>query len=503
MRYLLTLVFLACIFSEASYSASARGRLRRVLNLVEQGDLTKGSKELYKLSRLRAYKSKRPRIKYTLGVVFMQMELYHLASLQFVYTIKQGNREYKRKALKKLISILDYLQNTEVFYYALSFVNQADFSASDKDKFYFYQGLVSFQKKNYKKARFHLAKIPSDSDFYNKAQYRIALSYAEKNQVKSAERAFRNLSITRSGVTDNTRVAALMGLARTLYQGKKFNESIRVYRSIPRDTLYWHDVLLESSWAYLRAARFRSAISNFQSLHSGFYINYYQPESLILRAYVYLYICRYYEMEKVLDLFNATYLPTLKSVRRSLNSGLRYRNYFNEFISTQKSIQAGKEQLALTTLSPVVVSRIMKTAQFKKYMKYLEKLDQEQAKLENMQASWKRSRVGRNARYIVKTRRETVKKLAGKFIRKILLEVKRDLEKFSESEQYLRYDMLRGKRELVKKKLARKYVNYTHVDDRITREYYIQNGHDYWPFQGEHWADELGNYHYTGLHNCR
>ena len=499
-----TLLLALLFFSLSSLAApgSSRGNLRRVLNIVEDGNLIKGSIELYKLSRLRAYKSKRSQIKYTLGVVFMEMELYHMASLQFVYTIKNGNKEYKRKALNKLVNILEFLKDTEIFFYALSFVKPSDFSAEDKDKYNFYRGVLSFDKKKYTSSRRYLSKVPSTSPLYYRSQYRIGLSYAEQNNVKSAERVFRNLSLTRSGITDTIRVASLMGLARTLYQAKKFDESIDIYNSIPRDTRYFHDVLLENSWSYLRAARFRSALSNFQTLHSGFYINYYQPESLILRSYVYLYICRYYEMEKVLDLFNATYLPTLKSVKRSLNSGLRYINYFNEFMATKKKMDKG-EARTFTTLSPVVVSRIMKTAQFKKYLQNLKMIQSETEMVDDFPSYWQNSRVGRNARYLLKSRKETVQKLAGKFIRKILQEVRDELTKLSESEQYLRYDMLRGKRELVKKKIARKYVKYTHVDQRITREYYIQNGYDYWPFQGEHWADELGNYHYVGLHNCR
>ena len=496
-------LFLICVvvFSQVTVAASVRVTLRRVLNLVEQGDFVRGSQELYNLSRLKAYKNKRVQIKYTLGVVFVEMKLYHMAALQFVYAIKKGNREYKRKALEKVMSILKYLEDDAVFYYAVSLVKESDFPVVHKDKLYFFQGVFHFNNKRYKSSRTKFLKIGASSSFYNKAQYYAGLSYAEENKVRPAAKIFRNLASTRSGVTDKVRVASLMGLARVLYQGKRFEESVRVYRTVPKDTDYWHDVLLESSWAYLRAARFRSALSNFQTLHSPFYVNHYQPESLILRSYIYLYICRYYEMEKVLDLFNATYIPTLKAVSRSLSSGNRYLSYFNEMMQAKKHSELGGSFAG--ALPQVVVNRVMKNAGFKKHLSHLEKLEDEQRVMHTFSGKWQRSRVGRNSKYVVKSRLKTVKKLAGKLIKGILIEVRGDLKRLSSSERYLRYDMLKGKREFLKKKIARKYLQLSKIDEKVNRNYYIQNGYDYWPFQGESWLDELGNYHYVGVHNCQ
>ena len=61
-----------------------------------------GSRELYRLSRGSVYKEKRVQIKYTLGMAFLEMKLYHLASLQFVYVIKRTRGgSYRRKVFGK------------------------------------------------------------------------------------------------------------------------------------------------------------------------------------------------------------------------------------------------------------------------------------------------------------------------------------------------------------------------------------------------------------------
>ena len=476
-------------------SLSPRNQLRFALNMVEKGDYINGSKELYRLSRLRAFKSKRVQIKYVLGIAFIEMKLYHMASLQFIYAIQKSRGEYKYKALEKLAGITEFMGDENLFNYIFANVRERDFPAIQREKLYFYFGDYYFAKGKYKKARYYFHKVRPGAFFYSRAQYRMALSYAEEGQAVKAARVFGDLASSRKGVTDTIRVAALMGQARSLYQAERFEASIEAYRSIPRDTPYWHDSLMENSWNYLRSGKFRSALSNFHTLHSRFYQDRYQPESLILRGYVYLYVCRYQELEKVLDLFRALYMPTLREARQALKWGRLYDSYF-------RAADPGRAGAA-SSLSPVILDQIMKSARFRDYIDYLKKLEEERARHRSLPESWKRESVGRRAAFILRARVSSTRKRAGRLVRRILAGVKAELEKLFASEEYLRYDMLKGKRESLKKKIARKRAGVREIDRRFSRDYFVQNGYEYWPFEGESWLDELGNYHYVGRHSCR
>ena len=495
-------VFFLCwiLFFPAYPKVSPRTYLRKVVNIIEKGNYTLGSREFYRLSRLRPYKGKRIQIKYTLGIAFLEMKLYHLASLQFVYVVKKSRGFYKQKAIEKLSLILDYFEDDHLFCPLSSYIKF--YPSSTQDRLHFYFGKCKLFEKKFSKASSHFARVRSQSPFYNKALYYRGLSYAEQNRIKKSIETFRNLASLRKGITDTNRVAALMGLARVLYQGKRFEDSIRIYRTIPRDTKYFHDSLSENSWNYLQSGKFRSALSNFQTLHSVFYKDRYQPESLILRAYVYLYICKYYEMEKVLDLFNASYLPVLKNVNRSLKWGSSYASYVKAVLSAERNKEQGLELSDGSVFPEVIMDRLEKSPSFRSLIKYLKKLTEEKALADSLPSSWRRDPVGRNARYVLNRRIASTQKKAGKEIRKILIEVYAELKRISTSEQYLRYDMLKGKREYLKKKIARKYLDKIQIDEKISRNYYIQNGYEYWPFGGEAWLDELGNYHYLGKQNC-
>ena len=505
IKKFVTFVFLVSflLVPVSSFSKISPGEyLKKVIRIIEKGNYQLGSRELYRLSRGSRYKSKRIQIKYTLGIAFLEMKLYHLASIQFVYVIKRHKGHYRTKSLEKLSLILEYFQDDRLFCPLSSYIKESDYPNSVRSSLNFYFGKCAFSKKDFKKSRYHFSKINSQSRDYSKALYYIALSYAEQNKVKRSADSFRDMVSLQKGITDTNRVAALMGLARVLYQGQRFEDSIKIYRSIPRDTIYFHEALMENSWNYLRSGKFRSALSNFQTLHSVFYKDYYQPESLILRAYVYLYICKYYEMEKVLDFFNAVYLPVLKSVNQSLRWGTSYDSYVKAALSARRNKKEGLVLSDGSALPEVIMNRLGKNSSFRSLIAYLDKLKDEKALLNTFPSKWRRDRVGKNVRYILNRRIASTQKAAGKEIRGILLDVRKELKRLSTSEQYLRYDMLKGKREYLKKKITKKYLDKLQIDEKISRSYYVQNGYEYWPFDGEAWLDELGNYHYLGKQNC-
>ena len=207
-------------------------------------------------------------------------------------------------------------------------------------------------------------------------------------------------------------------------------------------------------------------------------------------------------MEKTLNLFKAVYRPVFQKVRQSLKWGSSRNAYLKAVLSARRNKERGLEFSDGSALPRVVMSRLLKSPLFRSKVAYLEKLQEEKARLSSLPREWRRDRVGRNASYILRRRIASTRKAAGGEVGKTLSLVYKDLKRLFESEEYLRYDMLKGKREKLKQKIARKYLNKRQIDETVGRSYYIQNGYEYWPFDGESWLDELGNYHYLGRQNC-
>ena len=47
--------------------------------------------------------------------------------------------------------------------------------------------------------------------------------------------------------------------------------------------------------------------------------------------------------------------------------------------------------------------------------------------------------------------------------------------------------MINGRKESLKKKVSGKNLPGGTIDEDSDRDYYVQNGYQYWPFQGEYW----------------
>ena len=210
-----------------------------------------------------------------------------------------------------------------------------------------------------------MKKISRQSPLYAKARYNLGLAYAEMNQIRQAVSSFDDILSQSSYSNDPLRVSALMGKARVYYQAQRWSLATRFYRQVPKDSSAWHDMLTENSWALLRAGKFRSALNGFHTLHSSYYKDRYQPESFLLRAIIYMYICKYNEMARVTHLFNVIYKP----VRQWVNSYVKSRSpqkYYSDVIHAVNTRSS--------TFPKAIALRIFRENDFRLLNKYLNHL---------------------------------------------------------------------------------------------------------------------------------
>ena len=491
--------------------------MARVRSLAAAGNYQDASKLLFQMSRSSQYSKDTVQIRYLLGLMFFEMKLNQSAAFVFYDVVRQeGSKDRKsrflRQGLEKLALSADLLDSDVLLRYAIKQVDEEEFPATNRDMLYFRAGELKMQERQYMEAARQFQRVRSNSLFFNRARYNLGLALSEageadKSQLEKAQAAFEDL-VSRTqgaGPTDRFRVSALLGRARVLYQRQQFSSAIEAYREIPRDTEQWHEGLFESTWAMLRDGRFRSMLSNFHSLHSPYYEDFFQPESLLLRAIVYLYICRYDEMEKVLELFERVYKPVANDVKNIIATVDDPLIYYRELAKVRDNFDAirsnrvGRRGFAL----PFQVAReVLKEGDVRRTFNYLDQLEGEKKRIEGMPTAWKSASVGLYARKIVEKRIEATHILAGKQIRRHMILIQNELRDLLEQDGFLRFEMINGKREALKKEIQGKGLERTKIDEDANRDFYIQNGYEYWPFKGEYWLDEIGNYHYVGVKAC-
>jgi len=491
----------AVVESTAREASQNSAQLNQALRLMQNGQCQQAVPALYSMSRKAEFAREKMQIKYILGSCLMDLGLNQIAAFELVEVIKNGSSRYVKQAIEKLSVAADTLGDDTLLNYAISKIKVDEIPAGGKDLIYFRLGEVKLKSGQYEQAIGLFNKVPDSSRFYFLSRYNKGLAYLEMKKPLEAVQLFRALSAFRSGagVTDTNRVIAKMALARSYYQAQDWDNSLAVYREIPRDHFLWHDALFESSWAMLRGARFRSALGNVHSLHSSYYENSFIPESLLVRAIVYLYICKYDEMEKVLDLFDHTYVPVNNEVNSFLMRVKDPNVYFQEidFAYNSKSTK----QSSRAKLPALVLNHILREGDVKRGFGYLRALNEEKNRLDQL-PSISRTALGARGRKIIGNRYKNAKITIGEMVKNHLYSMRSEMRDLFEQAGFIRYEMINGKKEQLKKRIAGKYIPSQNVDEDVDRSMYVQNGYEYWPFDGEFWLDEIGNYHYLGKQNC-
>lgn len=480
---------------------SLKGQLSNALSLAQAGQYQPAAQALFNLVKRPELESERPQIKYILGKMLVEMKFPQVAAYQFVDVIRSENQRYLKRAIEELSLVADTLGDDTLLNYAVSKVDVNDFPEKNKDMIYFRIGEIKLKNKNFEDAVNAFNKVTFGSSYNNQALFNKGLAYLEMNKVDPAIAVFQQIVEHRakSPVTDTNKVAAQMALARSYYQKQEWDSAIEAYSQIPRDHFMWHDALFEQSWAMLRGARFRSALSNFQSLHSAYYDDFYIPESLLLRSIVYLYICKYDEMEKVLTLFEKTYEPVKAKIGSFLNNNSDSLAYYAE-IEKKLNSKRSEDIVGTMKLPYLVVKNISEEGDVRRSLTYLKKLQDEKLAVESS-GSFRASGLGQYSVRVLNTRIKNTKTLIGDMAKVHLQNMKDELADLFEQSSFIRYEMINGKKETLRKKIGGRDLPAT-IDNQIDREFYIENGFEFYPFQGEYWLDEIGNYHFLGKQSC-
>ena len=514
---ILSLVSLFCMSSMAGLLEELKNQkevrepaqqlsFNRVLQFVQQGNHEAASIALFRLVQTRSG-AERSRMQYFLGLAFLELELNQVAAYQFVEVIRRGDSEFMTKSLEKLALVADQLGEPGLINYALGQYRNRRFPVSQSDMLFFRQGEIFMAEGDYRQAARRFARVRPESRYYLKAKYNQGLANAHLGKTGSALKAFRFMSqhigrTSKKAKKPEEKILAYLSRARVYYQRKMWAKSIRWYRRVPKDSKYWYEALFEQTWAYLMSGQFRSALSNFQTLNSPFYENKFNPEALLLQGILYLYICDYDEVKKTTKKFSRTYRPIRSSLQKMADrtsSASEYFYLFNEYVISKS---AGKKYNGEIPLK--VAEHLSNNEGLRKNYLYLNRLEGQKAKMKSYSSTWQRSAVAGYARRALARRITQVENGIGQFIQNEVADVLVSLKGFFDQNAFLKFEVTNEKKKRLRNKIAGKDVPAnTNDENSRSRSFYVTNGYEYWPTEGERWLDELGNYHFLGSRSCR
>ena len=434
------------------------------------------------------------------------------------------------------------------------------------NEFNFYIALGKSIKGDHKTALTYSLKVKPESNKYPEAQYLASVAEYLTGDVKSSlERQEKLLvEIDKRKVTGPLKSLIKMNLGRTAYRNKQYKKAIESYQFVGRENSLWIQSLTEQGWMQVLAGDAPGAIGNMHSVQVPQFKDIYKPESYVVRAIGYINICQFGDAKKTLDHLAKIYSPWITSIKTELNKQqfnyvfyqnvvdalrtpenkttlpqpiLREISRHKDFLNVQEAInnkvdegvQFGfisgliKKDLA-TAKSRMSAARgraqgldqkIRTASSAKDTLKFVTQWKAEKNHETDTQDyySFEIDTINESlngyrdfesyAKKNLEQQKADLKSVAGKTMKTRLLAMQKRLEKLMENNEFLTYEIFSGSGENIRFVSAGGATKGT----KSTRETASKGNNSggkvfLWDFDGEFWADEIGNYKSSLKDNC-
>lgn len=447
--------------------------------------------------------------RYYLGLSLMKLKMNQAAAFPLIITTRESSGTLAQKALQNLVVVSDRLNDTGLLDYTIRKVDPNNLGEVARDLYLNRLAQTQMNKGELDQALENLAAALRLQPHNEESLYLQGLIHLKKNQAEPAIASLSTLldRYQSRPATDPKRGLASIALARAHYQGKNFKEAIDLYREIPKDHPAYRDSQIELTWSLFRSAQFRSAMSTIQTLHTPYYENFYDPESLILRAIILLFVCQNDEADKSLQNFTRNYTQAYSQIAQYNKAARTAESNYKQIDAARRHLNIIKKGAAGNYSGEIpffVVRTLMDRGALKNKITYLKEIEEEIKRAESLrQPSEKGLRT--YIQKILLKRQANAQREAGQLLANSLRATEEELSVLSGDLNLLRYEVLNGKKKQARSEYIKKVNNgeaHSRIDHDNSRNFYISNGNRYWPFEGEYWRDEIGNYQYLGVNTC-
>lgn len=346
------------------------------------------------------------------------------------------------------------------------------------------------KKKQFDKAVQLLKSINSNHPIYPFVQNLLGSVYSLMGNEKLAIQAFKDCAYIKGDSQDLrvNRDLCLAGIARSNYALKKYDQSNLEYLDIQKNSYIWPSILFEEAWNSYYLGNYNRTLGKLVTYKAPLLNYIFNPEIEVLKSLSYLKLCLYDDAEKISNDFYSKYMEETRSLRLFLLANKKNYKYFYriyiEFLKTKK---------ASSKLLSDILNNISKDYALKDIQNTLVAAGKE---LKNLKLD-RTLKNKKNVEILLRDFIESQRTLLGGYVRKELIAKYTELHSSFEGMSYIRLEVLSEK----KKKLYSPELN--NHGKRGDERYLDRNDKQYfWNFNGEFWADELGDYVFALKSEC-
>ena len=376
-------------------------------------------------------------------------------------------------------------------------VNYRNIFAAERSFYTYVVGAYLFNNHEFRAAYGFLKKVRRGSEYYFRARFYIGIMYGVSKQYLRAVQVYKGLlaSIPRSKKYKNFRELIWLNLARIYYEKKQFKKAISYYSMIEEGGDNWLTALFEASWAFFRIGKHNNTLGNIHTIRSPYFGRKFYPEVIVLESITYLYLCYFKRSRLMLKEFNAQYGKGWQGVKRMVrqfrpNPALLY-SYLR---SAPRSPYIGP-----------ILNQLKRSESYIKTQSIFRNIKDEKEIINEMSFSFRDSTL---AKYLLKKLANLTKLVRKRMGDRLLAQ----LVDYSDYLQDLKYQtelitvqalesrLIKLEESIIKEKRS---VSSRIIWGEGTKPLNLKERHEFWPFDGEYWLDELGGYAYNIESRCK
>ena len=448
-----------------------------------------------------------------------QAGFYHSASYFFIRTMQSGNSNAIRTALRYTESLILTVGLDLFRDYLIRHTHLKQYGPRSKAAYLYALGKRELLSGKEKKAIDYLSGVSKNSALWPFALQLRATAHAIRGQDQAALRDFRRCeskaSLTMSGFKNSSRVSrdwseqrkrqvqdlrnrCQAGVARVLYQMKKFKQADVEYDQIPKASFVWTDILFEQAWTAYSKREFNRTLGKLVSYKSPALGFVHNSEIPVLRALSYLGLCLYADANRVISRSLSDMNVLGKRTRRFLS-----RNKKNLLPYYRAGRRALQDKLHTNNDFNRLMNRFVRAPYFKNLVDSEQAIESEKqamvsfARLQrDMSASSKRGFPG-FIRLVLDWRAFSIQQLGGAYVRNSLLDYYSSMVRDAENLNFIKIEMLGRFKDKLRFGQVRRDRERGHITPSRRGDQY------YWSFNGEFWNDEIGDYVFALDSECR
>jgi len=344
--------------------------------------------------------------------------------------------------------------------------------------------LLEWRAGRYEDAARLVRLVPAASAQWPQARYVEGL-LQQRSEPEKAVETFRALSGS-PDIAEELRELSWLALGRTLYGLHRYAEASAAYEKLPRFSRHWDEALFEGAYADLRKGDPGAALGKLHSLHAPHLRDEFVPESLNLTAILYLQRCLYAQVRAAIAQFDREYLPMRDQLKAVLQAEPPFAEYWRMLAPSD-----GR-------LPPAARQKLVKNERLSSMRAYLEQLDREAARA-RAETALAGSALREELLDAIARQKELSEQLAGKFIQGRLSDMARLIDVLQGDRELIAFETTKGEKEMLETRFD---AEAQLASQRLYRPDLPKAGHEYWPFDGEYWPDEIGYYRYTVKDAC-